>query len=229
MRELVVTNLPFTCPRGELAKKLHTQKCDELYEQAMDILQEVEDHIHPCYLVKEFRVDTVDRDGFVIDGCRFSSKIAAHKLNGAQSVLLFIASCGAEIGKILDETEDELDRYILDQISYLAYLEANKRLIEAVHRQWGIDQFIRLCPGSVIDWSVGDVCLFFKLLEGKGLYEQLGVRVLESGLIDPLKSSSGLFHVTEEEFESCSICPRQNCEGRREAFDLELHDQMVRL
>jgi hypothetical protein len=62
-----------------------------------------------------------------------------------------------------------------------------------------------------------------------GLYQGLDVSVLSSGLIDPLKSTSGIFYASDEEFESCAICPRGNCETRQMPFDEDLHDRMVNL
>ena len=227
MKERVVASFDYSCPPQKLMERLGTEEGDELYDQAMEVLERVEGHIHPCFLLKDFEIGEITKSGFSIGDYQFSSRIAGQKLSGKTLTTLYIASCGTEIGQILDETTDDLDHFIVDQIAYLAYLEANRVMMEGYQKDWKVEKFIRLCPGSIIDWSVGDVCHFFGLLSGMGLYEQLGVRVLESGLIDPLKSTSGLLLVTDEEFESCSICPRINCESRREPFNLELHEQMI--
>ena len=38
-------------------------------------------------------------------------------------------------------------------------------------------------------------------------------------LMVPIKSVSGIFFPTEVSFESCQLCPRENCIGRRAPYD----------
>ena len=56
----------------------------------------------------------------------------------------------------------------------------------------------------------------------------IGVKLTESYLMEPNKSVSGIRFPTEERFESCMLCPRQDCPGRRSAYDPELYDQKYR-
>jgi hypothetical protein len=41
-------------------------------------------------------------------------------------------------------------------------------------------------------------------------------------LMLPAKSESGIFFPSETTFLNCQLCPRQNCEGRKAAFDLKM-------
>jgi len=43
-------------------------------------------------------------------------------------------------------------------------------------------------------------------------------------VIQPLKSVSGIQFVSEEGFVNCSLCPRENCPGRRADYDAGLYD-----
>ena len=120
---------------------------------------------------------------------------------------------------------DLLDKYLLGEVAYLAYVRAMQALSEDTERVLGIERYVQLCPGSVYDWSVSDVKDIFALMDG--LYQKLNVRVLDSGMIEPIKSVSGIFYATEEEFASCAICPRANCDNRVMEYDEELHHQLV--
>ncbi len=50
----------------------------------------------------------------------------------------------------------------------------------------------------------------------------IGVKLTDRCLMVPLKSVSGLFFPTVNQFESCQLCPREVCSARRAPYDLEL-------
>lgn len=227
-RELIRTSTPFVVQEDAIIGRLHCEDTsDEVYERCMELLEKPENQPSGGFIVREYPIDGFDSEGFTVGGERFRSKISAELLKDRESVFVYIATCGRSISEQIDRTEDPLDAYILDQIAYLAYLQASDQMSAALEDEYGIERHVRLCPGSIIDWSVGDVKRLFPLLDG--LYQQLDLHVLSSGLIDPLKSTSGMLYATEEEFESCSICPRANCENRKTPFDPELHETMSNL
>ena len=227
MNEIVCTELSYTFVKEDLLKRLHCEEDDEIYGRASELIEDAKSALRPAFAIKKFYIDEIRNDGIYIQGNFFKSKIVANKLKEEKDVYVYIATCGRRINTLIDGTDDELDKYIYDQLSYLAYLQAMEKMSAAVEDCFGIKRHIRLCPGSIIDWSIGDVCKIFTLMEG--LYQQIDVNVLDSGLINPLKSTSGMFYPTEEEFDSCAICPRANCENRKMPFDEELHDKMVNL
>jgi hypothetical protein len=53
----------------------------------------------------------------------------------------------------------------------------------------------------------------------------IGVRLTQSCLMIPSKSVSGVRFATETSFESCQLCPRDRCPGRRARYDPELYDR----
>ena len=68
--------------------------------------------------------------------------------------------------------------------------------------------------------------VFFALLEDGP--DRIGVRLLESFLMHPIKTVSGIMFPTEEAFQSCMLCPRQDCPRRRAPYDPELYDRKYR-
>lgn len=227
LRELVRSDLEYHFDSDALLKRLHCTAEDEPFTRAMEIVPNSVKFMRPAYAVREFAVDGIEKNGVKIGGCFFNSKITAEKLKDQKTVFVYIATCGKKVNDIIEKTEDVLDKYILDQAAYLAYLQAMNQMSAHIEEAFGIKRQIRLCPGSIIDWSIIDVKKIFTLMDG--LYQQLDVEVLQSGLIDPLKSTSGLFYSSEDEFESCAVCPRANCENRTMPFNEELHEKMVNL
>ena len=81
-------------------------------------------------------------------------------------------------------------------------------------------------PGSLPDWPIQQQRPLFQLLGDPNT--AIGVELTASYLMEPNKSVSGIRFPTEERFESCMLCPRQDCPGRRSAYDPELYDQKYR-
>lgn len=228
MRELLNNKIEYICDLEALRMRLHSEDMEsEIFIRALELLEEARPLLKPAFAIKEVSVGQTEKNGITIGGQFFNSKIVAKKLKDETNVFSYIATCGREISQFIENTTDAIDQYILDQIAYLAYLEAMNQMTLAAENQFGIKRQIRLCPGSIIDWSVADVIKIFALMDG--LYQDLDVSVLSSGLIDPLKSTSGIFYASEEEFESCAICSRVNCETRQMEYYEDLHDKMVNL
>lgn len=228
MRELFCNEIEFVYDEKALLERLHCEDTEaEPFVRALELLEEARPYLKPAFAVKEFTIEQHQPEGITVNGCFFNSKIVAKKLQNEKTVFAYIATSGRRICEFIKKYDDILDEYLLDQIAYLSYLQAMEKMSLEIENLFGIEKHIRLCPGSVIDWSVGDVKKIFVLMDG--LYQDLDVSVLPSGLIEPLKSTSGLFYATDEEFASCEICPRAVCETRTAPFNGDLHDEMVNL
>jgi hypothetical protein len=83
-----------------------------------------------------------------------------------------------------------------------------------------------MSPGSLGEWPLSQQRpLFASLGDVAGA---IGVRLSESLLMVPAKSVSGVCFPTEESFESCQLCPREDCPGRRAPYDETLYDRKYR-
>jgi len=78
-----------------------------------------------------------------------------------------------------------------------------------------------MSPGSLEDWPITEQPRLFKLL-GEGA-AATGVRLTDSCLMLPTKSLSRLTFPSEHGFESCRLCPRERCPGRRAPYDPDLY------
>ena len=84
----------------------------------------------------------------------------------------------------------------------------------------------RMNPGSLPDWPLSEQKPLFAVL-GEGP-AKIGVQLKDSFLMVPVKTVSGIFFPAEEKFESCQLCPREKCPGRRAPYDPELYDRKYR-
>jgi hypothetical protein len=84
----------------------------------------------------------------------------------------------------------------------------------------------RMSPGSLADWPIQEQRPLFKILGNTE--KMIGVHLTESLLMVPTKSVSGIRFPTEESFESCQLCPREECPNRRAPYEADLYNQRYR-
>ncbi|NLL36281.1 MAG: hypothetical protein GX256_02020 [Fretibacterium sp.] len=218
--------MKFVLNESALLERLHCEPDSDTFARALELADSVKDLIHPGFAVKKLALDGVDEKGVRVGDIFFESRIVAKKLKGESSVFAYVATCGRELSDRIEGTEDLPDRHLLGEIAYQAYLSVMEVMTLDVERTFGIERKIYLRPGSIRDWKVTEIRKIFTLL-GR-LCDDLDVRVLDNGMIVPLKSTSGIFYASDEEFSSCALCPRAHCELRTMPFDEELHSEMHR-
>ena len=79
-------------------------------------------------------------------------------------------------------------------------------------------------PGSLPDWPLHEQRPLFTLLGDPA--SAIGVELLDSYLMKPVKSTSGLLFPAEDGFYNCQLCPMEDCPGRRVPYDSGLRDRM---
>lgn len=211
------TEIEYQVNEELLYKLLKTDKSTFIGERAIELAEKYKDEIKPKYIFRKFTIDSVTDNTVTIENKVFHSKVLAKKLLGQNDAYFYIATCGKEIDEICKSHSDPIDNYILDQIAYTGYICALNEMYKFLSDNLGINKFISLQPGSVPDWSVEEVIQIFDIFGHD--YKNIGVNVLESGLIDPLKSTSGILYQTEETFHSCEICKKENCPNRLAPYD----------
>jgi hypothetical protein len=75
-------------------------------------------------------------------------------------------------------------------------------------------------PGSLNDWPLEQQRVLFSLFPNAT--ELIGIRLSNSFVMHPIKSVSGIYYPNEIRFESCQLCPREKCPGRRAPYSPEM-------
>ena len=89
-----------------------------------------------------------------------------------------------------------------------------------ISRKYALGKTSHMNPGSLEDWPITEQKPLFSLFGN--VEELIGVTLMESHLMRPLKSTSGIYFAAEVTFESCQLCPREKCSGRRAPYEPEL-------
>lgn len=167
-----------------------------------------------------FRVSYVEKkeeDAVVIGGIRFCSKVLSRNLNGIGRVFPYVVTIGTALERIIEQTEDLLERYLLDEIGNLGIREARRHLEGHLRQKYALEKISFMAPGSLEDWPIQEQTGLFSLMGD--VESAIGVRLTDSLLMVPRKSVSGIYFPSEVSFFSCQLCPRENCEGRKAKYD----------
>lgn len=167
-----------------------------------------------------FRVSFVDErrgDTVVLDGVPFTSRVLCRNLSGVQRAFPFILTLGPEVDELITGAEDILEKYLLDEIGNFALKKSLRLLERHLCGRFALEKASYMGPGSLEDWSLDEQRALFALLDDVG--STLGVRLMESLLMIPRKTLSGIFFPSEATFLSCSLCPRERCDNRMAPYD----------
>jgi hypothetical protein len=158
-------------------------------------------------------------DTVIIDDIMFTSRVLRKNLDNVERVFPYVATCGTELDEIELPPDDYMKVFCLDAIKTTVLGMAITYLRDYMTRYYALGTISHMNPGSLKSWPVSQQRELFSLF---GNVEALiGVKLTEGCVMSPLKSVSGIYFPTETRFESCQLCPREKCIGRRAPYNPE--------
>ncbi len=217
----VLEKVPFEVNPGEIINSLKLRRANDQIKKMVDELVRTAAPIaRPIAVYKVSYLDNKGPDAVEIDGVEFTSRVLRINLDQLNRVFPYVATCGRELETIEIPGDDLLKRYCLDAIKMSALRAAISHVSEHIQKKYAVGKLSRMNPGSLEDWPITEQKPLFSLF---GNVEKLiGVTLNASHLMEPLKSTSGIYFPAQVTFESCRLCPRGKCPGRRAAYDPEL-------
>ncbi|MDZ7699946.1 MAG: vitamin B12 dependent methionine synthase [Deltaproteobacteria bacterium] len=155
-----------------------------------------------------------------LNGTLLKSRVLGHHLKEGMRVFPFLITIGNGLQNRADRSEDLPDKFYLDTIGNLALTEAREYLKNHLKNRFKVKRLSHLSPGSLPDWPIEEQQPLFSLLNGAE--RAIDVQLTPQLLMIPTKSVSGIFFPTETPFQSCQLCPRDRCPGRRATYSQEL-------
>lgn len=217
----ILDELSFRVETKQLMERLRvkagTREADELAE----LVQQAERVACPKALYRLGFVDKRSTDTVIIDGVTFASRILAVNLEHAHRVFVYAATCGQELQEWADGIPDLLQKFWAEAIQEMALREATRALNSHIIETYHPGPSSTMAPGSLGDWPLTQQRALFTLLGDT--QATIGLCLCDSMLMVPFKSISGIRFPTEERFESCMLCPRADCPGRRALYDRDMH------
>lgn len=200
--------------RGE--NKVVTQIAGELVELARPL-------VRPKAIYQVAYVENQGEDSLNIGGITFTSRLLRDKLDKVGRVFPYIITCGRELDRLTSRDRDFMRNYCLDVIKEMALRSAVSYTENHLKETFALEQLSRMNPGSLPSWPLTQQRELFSLFGD--VKKLIDVELTETCLMIPVKSVSGIFFPTEVKFESCQLCPREVCRGRRAPYDPDLARQ----
>ena len=217
----VLERIPFELDLPALYAHVRVKPGSELVEELLPLAEEALRIARPKAVY--FAAYVTDRgDDFVeIEGVRFTSRVLRVNLDKAFRVFPHLATCGLELHMWGRALEDPLHRYWAETLQQHALAAARQALSRHIAEMYDPGETSAMNPGSLAEWPIEQQQMLFSLFGGNA--EHIGVRLTGSMLMVPAKTVSGIRFPTTERFESCQLCPRDNCPGRRAPFEPVLY------
>ncbi len=226
MDSFVLDNVPFQIDTGQLYKNLRIKEGSELVARLNHLVDKAQAIGRPKASYKVAFIESRGDDQIIIDGIMLTSRVLRVNLEKAHRVFPYVATCGLELEDWSSTINDMLEKYWADVIKEMALRVAFKHLNEHLIDHFQPGKISRMNPGSLPDWPLPEQQQLFALLGGGPA--SIGIKLTDSFLMVPIKSVSGIWFPTEESFESCLLCPREKCPGRRAPYDPDLYDRKYR-
>jgi hypothetical protein len=156
----------------------------------------------------------------VVDGVTLTSRVLRVNLEPVDTVFPFVATCGRELDRWVTAKAKSVEQRVADVISEMALYSALGALKERLREEYHLPTISRMSPGSLEDWPLQEQRLLFRLFDDPE--RAVGVRLTKDLMMLPRKSLSGILFASEELFESCLLCPREECPARLLPYDRDL-------
>ncbi|MBN2281557.1 MAG: methionine synthase [Candidatus Marinimicrobia bacterium] len=160
---------------------------------------------------------------FYLNGEKFDcGKIIYNHIKKSENMIIFLATLGNPFDDFIKsffDWGDPYKGYLADTIGSVVVESAIDRMCEQVSNllnQQGKKCTNRFSPGYC-NWNITEQQKLFRQLPD----HFLGVELLPSSLMKPIKSVSGIIGVGQEVQKmpyTCNLCNQQNCIMRREKF-----------
>jgi len=217
MERFLLDSIPVTATLEEIIGTLVLEEEEDI-DLVSGLFAKARELARPKALYKVAYVENIQSPQVTIDGITFTSDVLADNMEGVHRVFAYICTCGAEVDDWSHLEKDYVVSLWLDIIKERFLYDAGNHLRDYIKEQYGLDILSSINPGSgsVENWPITQQNQLFSLIGS--VTEETGVRLTESCLMLPTKSTSGLFYGSSTEFVNCLLCQRKNCSNRRAEY-----------
>ena len=218
----ILDDIPFEFESEKLFAELHIDKESQDAKDIEELVQALAPVIKPKAIYEVSYIESRGYERVDIGGVTFRSRVLSVNLEDVERVFPYIATCGREVDEIIISSDDFLKRFWLDAIKQSTLDTAREYLIDHIKQKYALKQVSKMSPGAGSQdlWPIEQQKQLFSIFGN--VEDLIGVTLTDRFLMIPIKSVSGLFFPTEMSFESCQLCPREGCPGRRAPYDESL-------
>lgn len=217
---VILENIPFDIDNEVLEQRLHLEGHHRFRGELTQLIEQARPLAQPRAMFRMAFVQARGDDWVIVDGMRLESRILRVNLEAVHRLFPYVATCGSELADWARSLDGGLQHFLAAAICEAALYLAFRSLKEHIADRYDTGDLSFMSPGSLPDWPLDQQRPLFSLLGDPRA--AMGVTLTDSFLMTPLKSVSGVFFATRAGFESCQLCPRDACPGRRAPYDEHL-------
>jgi len=221
-----ITNIPFELDFKSLAKTAHLSIGTDDAKEFEGVVNEARHIAKPKALYKECFIMAKGESTVTIDNVTFTSRVLRMNLDKVERVFAYVATCGNEVDRIEIPSDNYLKKFWLDTIKAALLGFSIGYLNKLLDRRYKLDKTSHMNPGSgdANVWPIKQQRELFSLFGD--VDNLIGVSLTAESLMIPNKSVSGICFSTEISFQSCQLCHREKCSGRKAPFDRKLWESV---
>ncbi len=214
----VIENIPVKLDADEVVKRLRIRRNVEYFRDKLaSLIETIAPVMNPKAVYSVSFVDKIEGDSVTIGDTVFTSKVVRMNLEKVGRVFPFIVTAGIELDDV--ELSKGQSAMLLDQVKNVVVTRANLYLRKLITEKYGIKKLSSVGPGRLDEWPITQQRELFSHFGDN--VDRIGVSLTKTCLMVPVKTVSGLLFPSEAGFESCELCSREKCMGRRAAFNHE--------
>ncbi len=206
----IFTNIPFNPQTEQLQTQLRIQPGSRQEVDFRMLLSEALAAARPKAVYQAETVVRADGPTLAIGGIKFSSALLHEQLS--PTVYPFAATCGRELAEFSKTLTRPLHKFWLEYIQISALNSATQYL----QAQLAVPDLACLTPGSLPQWNLEQLPLIFELLGDAPA--AIGIQLMPNCLMKPLKSVSGIYFRSADNFSNCRNCSRLDCPTRQAPY-----------
>lgn len=215
----ILDKIPFELDVEALLTRVHVKKESEDAEDIQKLVKAVIPVINPKVVYEISYIQYKNYDKVDIGGVVFTSHILRVNLDKVERVFPFISTCGKELDEVDVLSDNFMRQFWMDTIKEMVLRIGINYFRDYLKRKYALGEISSMSPGAgpADLWPIEQQKQLFSIF---GDVESLiGVRLTDSFLMIPNKSVSGIIFSTEIKFETCKLCPREKCPGRKAPYD----------
>jgi hypothetical protein len=213
LQEFILEDIAPMIDMNELVGELHIQTRLKAVQRVKKLIAQASLIGRPRALYRMAQPEVGEGNLVTIDRARFFSRLLSSNLHGVRQVFPYIVTCGKELDVWARNLNNSLDRLWADGINELILNKAVLTMEQCLKKNFGMTDIFRLSPGLSEDWPLEQQRVFFSLFQNPEI--SVGVKLLPSFLMAPLKSVSGIALASMERRTECDFCSRTNCRKKR--------------
>jgi len=221
MNTHILSDIAYTPDIESLKRRLRVR--ESTLSRFMSLFHEAKQVARPKAMYRPVYIEARTEEAIRVEGQWFHSRVLTVNVKEIHRIFIYTASCGLELDEWSKGQNETLEIFWAGFLKESALLCGIKALGSHLEENYRPGKTSHQNPGSLEDFPLTEQKVLFELLGDT--FSAVGVTLLPSHMMSPCQSVSGIIFPAAVDFESCMLCPRENCPGRRASYDENLYKQ----